>query len=324
MQTLLDGSFIIRNVSPGTYYVIASAPGYISPLNALLQAEKDAPADEATKAKLAALVPRVTVQANLPASVNVTLERGGAVSGTILYDDGSPASGLRVSLLVRRNEKWVEAPSVSMQQSVTSTTTDDRGSYRISGLPEQQYITKVNLELSSWIYKSYAGGGSAASSDSIYSLPIYSGNKMREKDAKPFELKQGEERPGEDIQIPISQLHMVRGSVTARDGHALNGGQVTLLYPDDKSVAHHTSITSDAEFAFTFVPEGDYLLRVDGASDTEYKEVPTCQGCVPPTHTESHVLKSYGQGEVSIHLGTIDLTGVVVSVPDLQKTASGN
>lgn len=195
VQTLLDGSFILRNVSPGTYYVIASAPGYISPLNVLLQAEKDAPGDEATKAKLAALVPRVTVQANLPASVNVTLERGGAVSGTILYDDGSPASGLRVSLLVRRNEKWVEAPSVSMRQSVTSTTTDDRGSYRISGLPDQQYMTKVNLELSSWVYKSYAGGGTAASSDNIYSLSIYSGNKMREKDAKPFELNRARSGP---------------------------------------------------------------------------------------------------------------------------------
>jgi Carboxypeptidase regulatory-like domain len=324
VQTLLDGSFSIRNVAPGTYYVIASAPGYISPLNTLLQTKDDPSADDATKARLAALIPRITVQANLPASANITLERGGAVNGTVLYDDGSPAGGLSVRLLVHRNDKWVQAPSVSFSQAVTSATTDDRGNYRISGLPDQQYITEVKLELSSWIYKSYAHGGSAASSNYVYSLPVYSGNKMRAKDAKPFDLKQGEERAEEDIQIPISKLHSVRGTVTAaHDGHVLNGGKVSLRYPDDKSQVSETSLTSEAEFDFTFVPEGDYLLHVDGASDTEYKEIPNSPGSVPPTHTDSHVLRSYGTAEIPIHVSN-DMTNVVVAVPDQQKATSGN
>jgi hypothetical protein len=324
VPTLLDGSFSIRNVSPGSYYVIATAPGYISPLNTLLQAEKDAAADDATKARLAALIPRVTVQANQPASVNVTLERGGAVSGTILYDDGSPAGGLRVRLLVRQNDKWVEAPSISFQQAVTSTETDDRGDYRISGLPDQKYMAEVDLELISRWYMSDGHGSSGSSSTNVYSLSVYSGNRMRAKDGKPFDLKQGEEQTGEDIQIPISKLHSVRGTVTARDGHALNGGHVTLLYPDDKSQVSGASITSDAEFDFTFVPEGDYLLHVDGASDTDYREIPNCAGCVPPTRPDNHVLKNYGTAEVPIHVGSTDMTGVVISVPDLQKAASGN
>jgi hypothetical protein len=324
VQTLLDGSFSIRNASPGTYYVIASAPGYISPLNTLLQTENDPSASDEAKAKLAAMVPRVTVLTNLPASVNITLERGGAVSGTILYDDGSPASGLHVQLLVHRNDKWVPAPSVSYQQAVTSATTDDRGNYRISGLPDQQYITEVDLNLSSWWFHSDGHGGSASSSSNVYSLPVYSGNKMRAKDAKPFALKQGEERTEEDIQIPISKLHTVRGTVmAARDGHVLNGGQVTLLYPDDKSKVSETSVTSEAEFDFIFVPEGDYLLHVEYASDTEYREIPNPPGSAPPMRIESHALRSYGTAEVPIHVGN-DMTGVVVAVPDRQKAASGN
>jgi hypothetical protein len=147
---------------------------------------------------------------------------------------------------------------------------------------------------------------------------------MRAKDAKPFDLRQGEEQSGEDIQIPISKLHTVRGVVTARDGHALNGGQVTLLYPDDKTQVSEAKITSDAEFDFSFVPEGDYLLHVSNASDNDYKEIPSCQGCMPPTRTETHVLKSYGTAEVPIHVGD-DVTGVSVAVPDLQpKAAAGN
>lgn len=325
VQTLLDGSFAISNVSSGTYYVIASAPGYISPLNMLLQAEKDPSTDDATRARLAAQVPRVTVQANLPASVNITLQRGGAVSGTILYDDGTPAVGLHVSLLVRRNDKWVPTPSVGFQQAVTAATTDDRGNYRINGLPDQKYIAIVELNLSSWVYKTFAHGGSGISSNSGYSLPVYSGNAMRTKDAKPFGLTQGEERSGEDIQIPISKLHSMRGAIIAKsDGHTLNGGKVALLYPDDKSQMSEATVTKDAEFNFVFVPEGDYLLRVEDGTDVEYKEIPNPANTVPSTRTESHVLRHYGAAEAPIHVGSNDMTGVTVAAPDLQKAASGN
>jgi hypothetical protein len=324
VQTLLDGSFSIRNVPPGAYYVIASAPGYASPVNTLLQAEKDPSVDDATKAKLAALIPRVTVQANLPASVNITIERGAALSGTILYDDGTPAGGLHVRLLVRRNDVWIPAPSVPGQQSGAWAMTDDRGNYRISGLPEQKYIAEVDLELSSSWYSSDGHGGFGSSSSNVYSIPVYSGNKMRVKDAKPLDLKQGEERAAEDIQIPISRLHTVRGTVTAaQDGHVLNGGRVTLLYSDDKTQVSEASITSEAEFDFIFVPEGDYLLHVDRASDMEYKEIANSPGSVPPTRIESHALRSYGTAEIPIHVSN-DMTNVVVAVPDRQKAASGN
>ena len=123
--------------------------------------------------------------------------------------------------------------------------------------------------------------------------------------------------------LPISRLHAVRGTVVAaRDGHTLNGGEVSLLYPDDKSPVSHAPITSEAEFDFTFVPEGDYL-HVDRAADTEYREIPNPPGGMPPTWTEKHTLKSYGTAELPIHVSN-DVTGFVISVPDPQKTASGN
>ncbi len=105
VQTALDGTFLIPHVAPGRYYVIASLPGYFSPLAPLVMGPWHAQEldDPEERKKIASSVPRVTVQANLPASVNVSLERGAAVSGTIRYDDGSPASGVVVQLLVRRD-----------------------------------------------------------------------------------------------------------------------------------------------------------------------------------------------------------------------------
>ena len=70
------------------------------------------------------------------ASVNVSLERGAAVAGTILFDDGSPAPGLGVNLLTHKQGKWVPIQTGSADGlGVGSVRTDDRGHYRISGLP---------------------------------------------------------------------------------------------------------------------------------------------------------------------------------------------
>src|SRR5579885_2667060 len=43
VQTLMDGSFNIQHVEPGTYYVIASLAGYVSPLAPLYLETGDNP-----------------------------------------------------------------------------------------------------------------------------------------------------------------------------------------------------------------------------------------------------------------------------------------
>ena len=277
VQTLLDGSFTIQHVPPGTYYVIASEPGYISPVASLFLPASDRPTtDDSAAKRIPRPAPRITVQSNLAVAVNVTLERGAAVSGTVLYDDGSPASGLYVMVLVRKKDGWVHLPSNPVGNSSYAGSTNDQGNFRISGLPAREYALEAELHLSKTIYSIDDHGSTSVSMNRVYSLSIYSGNKIRPKDAVPFSLSSGEERHGEDIEIPISRMHSVRGSIAAaRDGHPVNGGQLSLLYPDDKSEASNTSLTKDDDgFSFSFVPEGDYILRVNGASDNEYVEVP--------------------------------------------------
>jgi hypothetical protein len=258
------------------------------------------------------------VQANLPVTVNVTLERGAAVSGTVLYDDGSPASGLHVMVLVRIKDGWVHLPSNPVGNSSYSASTDDQGNYRISGLPARDYVLEVELNLSKTTYSIDDHGSTSLSMNRFYSLSIYSGGKTRPKDAVSFSLSLGEERHGEDIEIPISRMHSVHGSiVAARDGHVINGGQLSLLYPDDKSEASHTSLTKDDDgFSFSFVPEGDYILRVNSASDNEYVEIPNPPHSSPPTRTETHTVRGYGSADYPLHIGS-DLAGIVVAVPDL-------
>jgi hypothetical protein len=324
VQTLLDGSFLIRNVAPGDYYVLASAPGYISPLASLSRASgADRTLETEPKRRMEMSSLRVAVRPNFSPTVNITLQRGAAVSGTVSYDDGSPASDLFVTLLVQSKGQWVSIPQSPFDTIFHSAKTDDLGSYRINGLPAGEYALEVELALRKLSYHSEGHGGGTASSLS-YALSIYSGGKTRSKDAVPFSLWTGEERHGEDIRIPISKLHSVQGSLeAAHDGHVLNGGNLMLLYADDKSMAGSASVTKDEDsFAFSFVPEGDYILAVNYAADNDYQEVPNPPHMEPPTRTETHPLHTYGMAELPIHVD-VDLSDVIVKVPDAPAPTAG-
>jgi hypothetical protein len=318
VQTSIDGSFSIPQVAPGRYYILATMEGYVSPLAAVGITDSDLlNPDEATRTRLLTHVPTVVVEANLGVSVNVSLERGAAVSGTILFDDGSPAPGLWVGLITRKQGKWVTIETGSADGLVQTVKTDDRGHYRISGLPpEEECLAKVELTLSS--SRNYLSkNGQAFYTLGNYSLAVYSGDALRPGSAKPFALKLGEERPGEDVVLPLSKLHRIQGVVTVqRDGHVLNQATLSLFFSDDKSPAGKTKIgNGETSFSFPFVPEGDYVLRVSDAGDVRFEEVANGSGSLPPTHTETHVLHSYGAAEVPIHVEG-DLLDLNIQVPD--------
>jgi hypothetical protein len=316
IPTRLDGSFSIPHVEPGVYYVIATQRGYISPLTSIYVTPSDRSGGGAPKPKKPAMTaPRIVVQSNLPVSVNVAIERGAAISGAILYDDGSPAVGVRVSVLVRARNDWTVLPSSPVASMSYSDSTDEQGHYRIGGLPASEYLLEATLSPSGMSYN-VGEYGTGVGTWPIYSLSFYTRGSSRRKDATPITVTDGEEFGGQDIDIPLTKLHTVRGSiVAAHDGHILNGGKLSLLYADDRSEAGHTSVSKDDNtFKFAFVPEGDYILRADGV-DNDYVEVPNSPDSWPPTHTEPKLLRSYGTAEQPIHVAG-ELTGITVSAPD--------
>ena len=316
VQTLLDGSFVLQHVAPGSYYVLASAPGYVSPLAAIADTEDDLrKPDKATKEKYRKLVPRVTVQGNLGASVDIRLERGAAISGTIHYDDGSPATGLSVRPLVKQKDKWERTNNNSLQYE-PEVHTDDQGNYRISGLPAREYLVEVQLHLSKTL-TDIRGSGSGSSSNDIFSLPIYTGGVFRTSDAKPITLKLGEELPDENIDIALGKLHSVSGNITAaRDGHVVDAGGIFLLHADDKSLLAQVNLDKDEPtFNLSFVPEGDYIMRAVSAADVEYEETPNPPGTMPPTNIKQNITHSYKEAEQPIHVAG-DMSGVTIAVPE--------
>jgi hypothetical protein len=196
---------------------------------------------------------------------------------------------------------------------------DDLGNYRISGLPAGKYIVVASLNATKSItYISKYSSAGTTSNGSNSTLTIYSGSTPRQKDASSFSIALGEERRGEDIQMPLSKLHTVSGSfVSAQDGHIINSGEAQLLNADDKTfiaVAHTTH--DDPRFVFYFVYEGDYILSSAMSADVEYVQVSQPHSDVvqlPQYDANAH--RFYGYASQQLHVDG-DMDNVILKVPE--------
>jgi hypothetical protein len=98
------------------------------------------------------------------------------------------------------------------------------------------------------------------------------GNTFRKKEAKTVKVQAGETVSGMDIEIPLSGLHTVSGTVTVlADGHSPNHATLRLLYADDREPARETALLDDGSFSFEYVPGAKYILQVSGAGDAVQK-----------------------------------------------------
>ena len=314
VQTAFDGSFTFSAVPPGSYYVVVSAPGYLSPRANGKDFDSAEPQPPAGQPPI--VIPKVDVQADQTANIDVRLERGAAVSGTVRFDDGSPASSVRVMVLHKSKDKWVGSSFTGIIVGGNMDNSDDLGRYRISGLRDREYLVQITFDRVDMLATSPHSRGLEGVQRS--SLRIYSGDTAHIRDAVPFKLNAGEERTGEDITIPLSKFHTISGIVTAAiDGHAINHAFVQIANTDDKETIASAEPGSDGTFRIDCVPEGSYLLRVVNASDTQSQDI-SVGGEHHITLSDSKTLHQYGKLEQPIKVEG-DIPNLVLSVPEQTK-----
>lgn len=329
LQTGLDGGYTITDVPPGTYFVVAYKAGYLSPFTRF-SLDALAHASPQEREQMMKDLPRVTVQGAQPVSADVRLERGGAISGTIVFDDGTPAAGLPVRVLVREKqggkEVWsaLRASPLPWMGDMSEPHTDDQGRYRLAGLAARDYVVQVDLQLQRFEFGMTVGheGGSSSVND-VSKLAFYSGGTARKRDARPVKVGEGDEA-GDDITIPLSKLHSISGELTAaHDGHVINAGRIQLLDPEDRTELEGADVLrSDGHFYLRFVPEGDYVLHVDNASDGTYEDVPYPPGTMPATHEVFHPAHTYGKSDQPLNVHE-DVAGLTIAVPEKAPAAAG-
>ena len=318
--TDLEGRFALDKVAAGRYYVIGHLAGYLNPL-ARFDPEQLKAMTEETRKELAKLVPVIDVEPGQSATVALRLEHASELSGTVLYDDGSPAVGLHIQLLQKgKDGKLTPVSSERIDWtggSGSNATTDDRGRYRLTGMPPGEYAVRASLPTGSIEVGGLFGSGGISidiQNEGDEGMSIYTGDVFRRKNARTFKVGEGDQVGGADITIAIGGLHSVRGAVTAkRDGHAVNRGQVNLLYADDQESARSVHVEEDGSFVLAYVPEEKYILRVSGAADNETVELhPSPQ----LTMRQDKPVRSYGDAEVPL-LVQGDVSGLELAVPDV-------
>jgi hypothetical protein len=316
--TALDGAFSLDKVPPGTYWIVAQLAGYLSPLSQLSPMERAKAGDDALKA-VQSSAEKIVVQPNQSAHVDLRIERGASISGIVRYDDGSPAPGVSPLLMkLDKDGKWKDLGVVS----ALPANTDDRGHYRLYGLLPGKYAVKAALPT----IQTATGLGALPSIHSNMGdmLMVYSGGALHEKDIKPIEVGPGEEVDGVDVIFPIDDLHTIAGTVVAKfDQHPVNAGWIALEDAGTKEHIRGTAIDQDGSFHLNYIVDGQYILKVDGAADTE-KSPDAASAGIFAQLAHGKTIKSYGSAELPIAVKS-DSTSLLLQVPDLvtSKTAPG-
>ena len=215
--TDLEGAFRANGLDPGLYVINANAPAYTTE-------------------------PAPPVYYRLGDSVRLQLVRGGVITGVVTNALGEAVIGVRVRALSIKGQTSRETMFVNEQ------TTDDRGIYRIYGLPPGTYVVSAGGSGGGFI-----GGFNPYDSD----IPTYAPSSTRDTAAE-ITVRAGEESTA-DIRYKGEPGYTISGNVKTAGG---NGAQISM-----------TSVSSGMSVGTAFQPPGNRGFAFSGLADGEYKLV---------------------------------------------------
>lgn len=254
-----EGKFKLTGLQRGPYGITASMPAYMN-----------APRGGDEKG-----------QYEIGDSVTLVLVKGGVITGKVVSPDGEPvvAIGVRVEMIRDTNGRRLNSPSTAQENP-----TDDRGIYRIYGLPAGTYIVMVG------------GGTNEYSRTGINAfdtnVPTYAPSSTRDEAAE-ISLRAGEELTDVDIRYrgePGRSISgIIRGPIREEWGFS-----VTLTSIGDGGLQRNESIHQESntrEFVFSGIADGDYYLTAHGILQTGEQSV-----------SESRLVKIRGADVTGIEL----------------------
>jgi protocatechuate 3,4-dioxygenase beta subunit len=201
------GRFYFTGLTAGKYSISALAPGYVSP---------DEPGFPGLRGRTLNLTDGDRVE-----NIDLEIKRGGVIAGRVTDSQGRPVVEEKVNLF-KLNPSNISGENFYLGANYEMYQTDDRGHYRIYGLPEGRYLVSVG-------HAESFGSANIISTREFYPRVFYQ-NAASHSEAKMIEVSEGSEATNIDITVPDpKQTHDVYGRVVdAGSGRPVSGVEVAI------------------------------------------------------------------------------------------------
>lgn len=265
-------------IGAGEYFVLIDSPGVIAA--ASLDFTNSMPNPDEVRREFQTF----TFDGVSEQSIEIRARRGGAITGRITYQDGSAAVNTTIEILRRNAETKKFArivTGIGGASSIVSMLTDDRGMYRVAGLPPGEYIVAASekntrreaddeREMLGWLT-------GLLGSDAL--MKVFYGGATKSLDATVIQVAAGAEMSGIDITFPITQTFALSGKVIARSNRKAvkDVGLYLRSVENDaspygeritKTLSHQAQSDDSGAWSFEEVPVGEYVLQIE--PPTEY------------------------------------------------------
>ena len=278
--TNVRGEFRISGVPAGRYFIGVDSSGFVSPVSFV-------DLDESRQNRfhvddMREYFEEVEVDGKTDKQVLVHARRGAVITGNVIYTNGEPAVDHPVTVLRRRGDRYtIFWTNVNTMQA--TLLTNDRGIFRIVGLPAGEYIIGATPRIEH---------GELVKDESLEANMIGSSLAMTFHPATVFatqattiSVQAGEERAGVDITIADGERHKLSGVVSGRDDRRpVAGAMVRLVRKETNELVISAlfwpysvgmpGVKTDelGRWRLTQIPDGTYIIFVQPPSG--YNELP--------------------------------------------------
>jgi hypothetical protein len=292
------GRFRIANLPAANYSVSATKPGFVTTYYG---------------GKRPGRGPGVPVALAEGQQVTVAMKmmRGAVVTGTITDATGRPAQQSQVQALQYQTIGGERVLRPAYGFSFLGSATDDRGVYRLFGLPPGEYLIAATVRSTTGELRATSAaeiawarslaqpatgatvGGVApgaaappARSQAVGYASVYFPGTVDPASATTISLAAGEERTGVDIALQMVPTARIEGTVVDSEGRVATSAQVTLL---PKSIVGDAFLTmpratsSGGRFVVAGVAPGTYALTARGRGAGPAGPPAGGRGASPPT-----------------------------------------
>jgi hypothetical protein len=275
-----NGRFAFTNLPADRYSLTVSKGGYLT-------------AEYGSRRPGQAGIPVPVADGGRVSGLTLKLQRGCTLSGTVVDEAGQPVPGVPVSAL-RYASSLFSGERTLQQVDDAAAITDDRGMYRIYGLPPSDYlvaaalptlessrtpadirqITDADIQRAVQLARTPAGVLPAAGAQprglppgsTVDLVAGYHPAAMSPADATTIALGPRDERTGIDVMVRLIATTRVDGIASTADGKPVANANVYIMNPPPLPPGHaavtmRTARTDrDGRFVFVGIPPGRYTI----------------------------------------------------------------